>query len=367
MYKIYDIYDIIIENSKEKARTLPNKGKSMWKKVEYSQNQIKKAGKTILKKDLTPEEEQQALAVINNWRASHAFPLNTITMHLKRISGNQAVVVQRLKRIDSITNKLRRFSNMSLCAMQDLGGCRVIVETIDEVYEIVNRFKSSRIRHIFKEEYDYIKDPKESGYRCYHLVYKYHSDRSEDYNKNILIEIQVRTKLQHIWATAVETMGIYTKSALKAGCGDEDILRFFALSSSILANLENTTLTYSNAEEIKEIIEEARRINSKRNIISALSVIRVAIDFLGKDMFANEKGYYILILNYEKKTLKIRYFGNKIEVATDVYNNIEATRGKDIDTVLVSATSLDSLRAAYPNYFSDIGEFVEIISKIFEE
>ena len=77
-----------------------------WKKVEYSRNQIIKAGKTI-KKDCTPEEREFALKVIDNWRASHAFPLQIIYMHLKRMAlTNQGIVVaQRLKRLDSIVNK----------------------------------------------------------------------------------------------------------------------------------------------------------------------------------------------------------------------------------------------------------------------
>ena len=49
----------------------------------------------------------------------------------------------------------------------------------------------------------------------------------DTYNKNMFIEVQFRTKLQHMWATAVEMMGIYTNSNLKSSQGDYDILRFF--------------------------------------------------------------------------------------------------------------------------------------------
>lgn len=118
---------------------------------------------------------------------------------------------------------------MQLYKMQDLGGCRVIVDTIDQVYTSLTQYKTSNIRHILKREYDYIKNPKPSGYRSYHMVYKFHSDKKDTYNKNILIEIQFRTKLQHIWATAVEMIGIYTKSNLKSSQGDNNILRFLRL------------------------------------------------------------------------------------------------------------------------------------------
>lgn len=59
----------------------------------------------------------------------------------------------------------------SLYRMQDLGGCRVIVDSIEDVYNSLNRYKNSRIRHILKRENDYIQNPKESGYKSYHMVY----------------------------------------------------------------------------------------------------------------------------------------------------------------------------------------------------
>ena len=352
-----NICDIMIKN--KKFRKLNQK--IMWKKVEYSQNQIKKAGKAILKDDISEEEKKQALDIINNWRASHAFPLNTITCHLKRMTSNDTVVVQRLKRLDSITGKLKRMPNMSLCTMQDLGGCRVIVNTIDDVYKVVEDYKKSRKRHILKSEDDYIAIPKMSGYRSYHMVYQYHSDRSEDYNHNMLIEIQARTKLQHIWATAVETMGIYTKNALKAGSGDEDILRFFSLVSSLIAIKEEMPIVPGTPNNMNELIEEIRDIDRRKNVIYNLSAIRVAIEHVKE---RKKKGYYILILNYDTKQLRIiTYKPSQINEATDFYNHIEAINKENTDAVLVSATSFASLRAAYPNYFSDIKEFIDLVNE----
>ena len=43
-----------------------------------------------------------------------------------------------------------------------------------------------------------------SGYRGVHLIYRYNSDRKTEYN-TLLIEMQLRSQLQHAWATAVET------------------------------------------------------------------------------------------------------------------------------------------------------------------
>lgn len=199
-----------------------------WKKVEYSRNQIIKAGKIVKRNDLNEDEIIYATRVIDNWRAAHAFPMHVIYMHLRRMaeSHSNIIVAERLKRLDSIVNKLKREPTMSLWAIQDLGGCRFIVPKISDVYKYSAEYEKSRKRHILKSEYDYIKNPKATGYRSLHVVYEYHSDAVDTYNKNMLIEIQFRTHLQHLWATAVETMGLFTKKAIKSGQGDDDVNRF---------------------------------------------------------------------------------------------------------------------------------------------
>ena len=366
-----DICDIIIENATKEWYSMKIKLQNPnWETPKYSKKQIDKAGKIIAEvftnpqNKITTKEISEAVSVLNNWRSSHAYPLEIITSNLRRNNTN-AIVVQRLKRLDSIIGKIERFPDMSLYRMQDLGGCRVILNSIDQVYEAVNRYKNSKIRHIFKRENDYIQNPKDSGYRSYHMVYQFQSEVNETYNKNILIEIQFRTKLQHIWATAVEMMGIFTKSQLKASVGDEDILRFFVLISSLFAQFENTPICPNTINDRDIIIKEIKQIDDKLNLVNRISALSVAINHTNADKNMKGKGYYVLILNYKERLLRVRGFSTKqIDLATKVYNDIEATNNPDVDTVLVSANSFDSLREAYPNYFADISEFVDMMRKI---
>lgn len=361
----YDIIDNIINKVQKECKNMQENTITTWEIPKYSKSEINKAGKIIADKTSTKKERQDALKVLNNWRSSHAYPLQVIASNL-RSKNPDSIVVQRLKRLDSITGKIERFPKMDLYRMQDLGGCRVIVDSIDEVYSTMNQYKSSRIRHILKREYDYIQNPKESGYRSYHMVYQFHSDRKETYNKNMLIEIQFRTKIQHTWATAVEMMGIYTKSNLKSSQGNEDILRFFTLVSSILALKEGTPVCPNTSESADELIKEIKSLDSKHNIVSTLSGLNVAIDFDEKN--ENKKNnYYILILDYTRKRMRIKSFETKnIEVATEVYNQLEGKLESDKNIVLVSASSFDSLRAAYPNYFTDIQEFVDMMRSLYD-
>ncbi len=62
---------------------------------------------------------------------------------------------------------------------------------------------------------DYIEHPKESGYHGIHLIYQYRSDKRTD-NNSLKIEVQLRSQLQHAWATAVETVGTFVQQALKS-------------------------------------------------------------------------------------------------------------------------------------------------------
>ena len=335
-----------------------------WKKVEYSRSKIIKAGKTIRKAGSTEEQLEEATKVIDNWRAAHAFPLHVIYIHLRGMaSGKNIVVAERLKRLDSIIKKLERETSMSLWMMQDLGGCRFIVPTLDDVYSYAEKYDSSRKRHIFKEKYDYIANPKPSGYRSLHMVYEYHSDKSDTYNKNMLVEIQYRTHLQHVWATALETMGLFTKQALKAGQGDEHIKRFFVLVSSLFAIREGCTVVPGTVADEAELISEIEQINDKYHVLETLNAIRIAAQH-EDDVVRDKKGYYLLILNYNTHRLQIKtYLPSQFDEAETTYTQIEKDRHEsNIDAVLVRAKSFRELKAAYPNYFTDIGEFYAFVS-----
>lgn len=363
--EIYDIIDNIINKVQKECETMQENTIATWETPKYSKSEINKAGKIIADKTSTKKERQDALKILNNWRSSHAYPLQVIASNLRNKNPN-SIVVQRLKRLDSITGKIERFPKMDLYRMQDLGGCRVIVNSVDEVYLAINKYKNSGIRHILKREYDYIQNPKESGYRSYHMIYQFHSDRKETYNKNMLIEIQFRTKLQHIWATAVEMMGIYTKSNLKSSQGNEDILRFFTLVSSILALKENTPVCPNTSESKEKLIKEIKKLDLKHNIVSTISGLNVAIDFDEKKVI-QKNNYYILILDYTRRRMRIKSFNNKnVEIATKVYNQLESKLESDKNIVLVSASSFDSLRVAYPNYFTDIQEFVDMMRSLYD-
>lgn len=349
-----------------------------WKTVDFSRNQIIRAGEIVRKQDATEQESSDAIKIIDNWRAAHAFPMHVIYIHLRKMAleNKKIIVAERLKRLDSILNKLRRESTMSLWKMQDLGGCRFIVPAVEDIYKYADKFEKSRKRHILKHEKDYVKEPKISGYRSLHKIYQYHSDKNDTYNTNMLIEIQFRTHLQHVWATAVETMGLFKKEAIKSGQGSEDVKRFFALISSLFAIQENQPVVPGTSNDVKELVDEIKSIEKKHKYLEFLSginkVVKIQKDQNFKDIKGKTKGkaaYYILLLEYDKHRLIIIPFkASDFDKANDLYNSIEAGNGESsIDAVLVSVSSMGSLKKAYPNYFSDIKEFVSIVQSYLQK
>jgi putative GTP pyrophosphokinase len=114
--------------------------------------------------------------VLANWRASHAYPINTfqalLRLKLKSID-KQALVAQRLKRSPSILAKLERFPEMQLARMQDIGGLRAVVSSMPRVRKLEDAYRNSTFKHRLVGFKDYINEPKPDGYRSVHLVYKY--------------------------------------------------------------------------------------------------------------------------------------------------------------------------------------------------
>ena len=108
----------------------------------------------------------------------------------------------RLKTISSILEKAQR-KGFELDEMEekldDIAGIRIIcqfVEDIDKVVDIIRARTDMRI----KEEKDYIRENKESGYRSYHIIIYYKVETLSG-AKELQCEIQIRTLAMNFWAT----------------------------------------------------------------------------------------------------------------------------------------------------------------------
>ncbi len=337
----------------------------------YSKNEITRAGNILLSSKIE-DERDLAYLKINDWRTNHLQPLRVIKKKIINILGKHKItpflVSQRLKRLTSIIYKLDLNPNMGLGGMQDIGGCRVVLKDVKELEKLKKILDNNSPYKIVKFN-DYVENPKNSGYRSIHYVYRY-SSREGKYN-GLKIELQIRTKLQHNWATAVETAGAMTRTSLKSSQGDDEWLDFFKVVSSLFAIKENLpTLEIHKDSTVQELMLQSYRLSKKLNIIEALRVLRITAKHLEDRKFP--EGYYLLYIDIENKTVSLeQYKKGQQDEATKKYLEIEKRIEKEVgDTknavVLVSADSLKSLKKAYPSYFLDTSEFLLALEKINE-
>ncbi len=337
-----------------------------WVEPIYSKEKVKKAGRSFLSAPLKSPEFKKAIPVFTNWRAAHAFPTQILLDLLRKNAirvDSTALSVQRLKRVKSIAEKLIREKNMSLSRMEDIGGCRAVLTNINHVYDLYNTLKKCKTKHTLFRERDYIASPKASGYRGIHLIYKYNGGKAKF--KGIPVEIQLRSKIQHSWATAVEVVGTFTKQALKASTGEQRWLEFFQYASAEFAVLEECKVDKS-LEGI-DTREELKKYAGLLGVDTKLNAFNVATRHLTRDD-KNKEGYYILQLDLEGNRISIMKFDKtQLETATNKYDDLEQENAGDSskDIVLVEAQSLRDLKKAYPNYFSDTAEFQKNLNKVY--
>lgn len=316
------------------------------------------------------EAWNRTVAVVNNWRSSHAYPLNAIVMTLRNTArrfDRYSLVAQRIKRLLSIAHKLDRFDSMRLSQMQDLGGCRAILQNVATVRELVKYYRTeSRQKHKIATVDDYIDKPKASGYRGVHYVFKYHSDnRSNKGYIGLKIEMQIRSRYQHAWATAVETVDMFSGQALKSSLGSEDWQRFFTLMGSVIAMREKMPSVPDTPSQRPKLLAELAEYASKLNVSDRLRGYRRAVRAMQAPTQTNSS-YFLLQLDPTAGTLNVTgYPAEQIRAASERYTEAEksAARDRGADAVLVSVESVTNLARAYPNYFADTRVFLQLMEQ----
>ncbi len=346
---------------------------SSWAVPEYSRNQVDKAGFVLCNPNSTPDQLDWALDVINNWRSSHSYPLLNFRINLRRkvksVEQN-ALVAQRIKRLESINVKLNRRASMQLSQMQDIGGCRAVVSSIRNVNRMVAAYKNSTFAHVFRSEKDYIANPKPDGYRSHHLIYEYKGlpNQNDAWDK-LRIEVQLRTKMQHAWATAVEAVGIFTRQALKASMGDQDWLRLFSLLSSEIAAIEKTPLIPNTPSGEQERHKEIIALDKKLRAVKTLDAYRATVKWSETAKELKRSKYFLLRYNYEQNRVFVNgYRQQESEKANADYTRLEtAAKDGSENVVLVTVNSVKALRKAFPNYFLDTDELTALLRKVLKK
>lgn len=352
------------------------------KPIKISKERINHAGDILISDTATDEEKIRALEILDNWRASHSYPMHVFKMRLKNTStkvDKNALTAQRLKRVPAIIKKLKRKyegrdPTMKLIQMQDIGGCRAVLSNVFQVRKLhQDYYIKGDLKHKRVGVKDYIANPKKDGYRSIHVIYKYFSDKEgkKDFN-GLLVEIQLRSKLQHLWATAIETVDFFTRQAIKSSEGQEEWMDFFRLVSAAFAEIENCPPVPNTPTDEKELYHEIKKKEAGLNVIKIMSgwtrAMKIFEEFTSKKKLKAQ--FFLLELDILGGKMTITPYAKKQEQKA-IADYAEAEKRnkdkKEYDVVLVGVDSVTDLRKAYPNYFVDSREFLENLEKIIKK
>lgn len=373
-----------------------------------SRKQATAAGKILkeLSGQQNSEEYRKQILILDSWRHQHEEPAQIFFNKLVGIINKypDAMATYRLKRKESILKKLYRSNgNFELGAMDDIAGCRAIVNSVSEVYEVYNEILDLKEAGEIdiKKTKDYIENPEKSGYRSLHIIIK-QTLKQENIDRQYRIELQIRTKLQHYWSTAVEAMSeidnVEYKDPTLVSEGNTRIqscLQFFKVISKLFACCEN------NDDELKEELVNSVRTNDNfKEIIKDLKAARNSVTInMQKNIAKSGEGLYLLELSRETQELTIHSYtmdcvekaitnynskenssiskeANKIQYDTEIDSgsvNKDLTVEKpdaqtsyitSINRVLIYAKNEDQLGDTYPNYSYNIEKFIEKVEEL---
>lgn len=191
-------------------------------------------------------------------------PIEEITGRVKSIPSILEKAHKKKIPIDDIENR-----------MEDIAGIRIICQFVEDIETVVGIIKKRTDMEIKKQK-DYINNPKQSGYRSYHLIV-YYTVQTLNGPKRINVEIQIRTLAMNFWATIEHSLQYKYKRNMppeikqKITNASKAIIDLDAQMSEVrseIMEVQNSFQLKANVvAEILNNIQNLYRIANKREVI----------------------------------------------------------------------------------------------------
>ena len=128
-------------------------------------------------------------------------------------------IESRIKSYESLIEKMEHKGyeltwDNAVEKINDLIGIRIVCSNLNDIYDLVSLIKSDGRFEILKEK-DYIRNPKESGYTSYHIIFEYDYKVGE-LTIPIKAELQIRTEGMDKWASVAHDL-VYKKRTQVVG------------------------------------------------------------------------------------------------------------------------------------------------------
>jgi ppGpp synthetase/RelA/SpoT-type nucleotidyltranferase len=187
---------------------------------QLTKSQVDRLGERLKQGSVTDAD----LRLLDEYRRSFGPAYDAVVNAIRR-QARLATTGRRAKTTTSIIAKLRR-EHVRLSQIQDIAGCRIVVADSAEQDRAVVALRAALPGVLL---HDRRKKPSH-GYRAVHVIARV-GDKP--------VEIQVRTKLQHLWAEISERLSDLLDPRLKYGVGPEPALKLLQDTSQLIALFEN--------------------------------------------------------------------------------------------------------------------------------
>lgn len=198
------------------------------------------------------DSENAAIKIIWEYRQTFAYPMTKVSSNLRyyvaKHNSDAVFVAQRHKRLQRIVEKLERHPKMRMSQMQDVGGCRAVVNDQRAAYGVLAGIRKNW--DVVGVD-DYVAVPRPTGYRALHAIVR---------KDGCAIEVQLRTFGQQTWADEVERLDSQTTHQLKDGVGPADALLYTRGLADIISDIDaGRTPTPERSEELRRLRIAAMR------------------------------------------------------------------------------------------------------------
>ncbi len=296
---------------------------------------------------------EETLLKLQSYRISHKESLAQIfnvLCGINRKMGQRNIVTYRIKRFESIIGKLYRFPQMKFSRMWDIGGCRCIVSSNEEVYRLKKLIEQNQYLEIRKEK-DYIKNPQPEGYKSLHLFLALKGDST-------VIELQIRNKEDHNWATLVEITDLLFDAKLKEYGKNKELLRFHYLLS------KRFELSVSEKKEIATIIRRYKYLEKLSDVFTR-NYIDIRKQWINIESKHNHN--YFLIETKKDEIPRITSYKSFDEAEENYFQIYKSTQNANIVLTHLPKPNYEQISIAYSNYILTFHSFIEDCYDIFEE
>ncbi len=322
-----------------------------------SKTRIDKAGRLLsTPPDPLTEEYLELEDVFDSYRKTFLPKLTELTSQIQfwlTNNGEHYYIAQRLKRKPQILRKLRRLS-VRLTQLQDIGGCRIIVRSnrqVDALKEYIEK-RISETEHLnLVRATDYRpRGRDDSGYRAVHLIIE---------NKEKVIELQIRSMIQHYWAESIERTSVIYGSHLKEQEGDPAVISYFKSLSDIFYELEAGRQPSGQAQveldTLRRQAEEIIEASGKGRVLGAFVNDDIMRTLAEKER-SSAKGInnWIFVFDWNSGTfITWDIVSRDPDQAADTYSKYERQypAEEQLEVVLIGSSDVSTVRRTHSHYF----------------